>query len=215
VKPAVPGVRNEEIACTDGSGAGYLITLVPKSEGTPHMAAGTNQHRYYFRAGESFLPMEEYMIADRYQRRPQPKLQLTGRLARLQMNRDLVSISVELNVQNVGKGIARRIMVGVYRDDNGPLSALSHGNQINVIDSVEPIDFTESFKEVELYPSTEKAGCFPTFNVGGPDLRNVHELKIRHVLFCDGFEGGGELVFPHAQVFDFVQKQAVAASRLR
>ena len=39
------------------SDSGFVVTFVPKSEANTHMAMGKNQRRYYYRSGDSFLPM--------------------------------------------------------------------------------------------------------------------------------------------------------------
>ncbi len=54
VNPVADGIQHKVIRGTDGSG--FLVTLVPRSESTPHMAK-LGEHRYYKRAGDSFVRM--------------------------------------------------------------------------------------------------------------------------------------------------------------
>lgn len=101
VVPAIPGVEHQAVPIASED-EGFAITLVPKSDGLPHMAMAQGQQRYYFRTGDSFLPMEHFMLADRFGRRPQPKLELTTHWERIGNKTFLV-----LGIMNIGKGIAR------------------------------------------------------------------------------------------------------------
>ena len=75
VSPGVIGVEHHSISDPNDSDVGYVITYVPKGQGEPHMARAKDQHRFYYRSGSSSLVMEPFMLADRYGRRPQPKLE--------------------------------------------------------------------------------------------------------------------------------------------
>jgi len=77
VSPGVEGVEHYLLYETkdDASDKGYIISYVPQSD-LVHMATGKDLHRYYFRSGSSFPKMPSFMVADRYGRRPHPKLQL-------------------------------------------------------------------------------------------------------------------------------------------
>lgn len=102
VSPAVDGVEHFIIADPAISDQGFAITLVPRVDGEPVMARASNQHRFYYRAGDSFLVMEHFMLADRFGRRPQPKLRLTHRWER----KSGYTYAV-LAIENIGRGIAR------------------------------------------------------------------------------------------------------------
>lgn len=101
VVPAAEGVEHNLILNETGGDSGFVVTLVPKGHGVPHMSMGEGQQRYYFRAGDSFLPMEHFMLADRFGRRPQPILELNYRWERPSNKTYLV-----IGIRNVGKGIA-------------------------------------------------------------------------------------------------------------
>jgi hypothetical protein len=77
VRPAVEGVIHRGVA-TSGT-RGFALTLVPESDGGPHMALA-REGRYYKRAGSAFLPMEHFEIADMFGRRRRPRLRLTVHL---------------------------------------------------------------------------------------------------------------------------------------
>lgn len=121
VSPGIVGVDHHLVEEAPGSDRGFAVTFVPKGEGEPQMARAKGQHRYYYRAGHSFLIMEPWMLADRYGRRPQPRLELTWRI-------ELGSIvsgpeptrwhlKLVIGIQNAGRGIARFPGLGLQEHD--------------------------------------------------------------------------------------------------
>jgi hypothetical protein len=96
VAPALVGVEHRTIPL-HGSG-GCAVTLVPQSDGGPHMAK-LGEDRYYQRVGDKFLKMEHYAIADMFGRRRRPVLEVDVR--RRDDGRNVVSI------RNTGRGTAR------------------------------------------------------------------------------------------------------------
>jgi hypothetical protein len=110
VNPTVNGVLHKEVPEEGGEDQGYAVTLVPASDGTPHMAK-LGEDRYYKRSGSAFLRMEHFELEDMFGRRPRPKLTLYsdvrrgsstsgGRLRTSECN-------VVLGVLNEGRGVAR------------------------------------------------------------------------------------------------------------
>lgn len=75
VNPVVDGVLHKEIEMSPGANEGYVKTLVPASDSTPHMAK-LGEDRYYKRNGSSFLRMEHFDLEDMFGWRPRPKLDL-------------------------------------------------------------------------------------------------------------------------------------------
>jgi len=75
--PIVHGVEHKVIP---GSSAdkGFAVTLIPESDGGPHMAL-LGENRYYKRSGDSFRKMEHFDISDMFGRRRKPVLSLTTR----------------------------------------------------------------------------------------------------------------------------------------
>ena len=76
VASGAEGVLHELVPCTVNPSDGYVITYVPKGESAPVMALAKDMNCYWFRSGDSFLRMPPFMVADRFSRRPQPKLVL-------------------------------------------------------------------------------------------------------------------------------------------
>jgi hypothetical protein len=106
VSPAVDGVEHIPVEDPAAPDSGFVLTFVPKAEGNPIMARAQGQHRFYKRSGAQFLPMEEYELADRYARRPQPKLELAWRLASGGDSSAGCLIRILVGIRNVGRGLA-------------------------------------------------------------------------------------------------------------
>lgn len=71
--PEVPGVRSLPIPLADGSGRGYVATLIPASVIGPHQLV--NGKTYLMRAGSSFQPISHSVLSGMFGRRPQPQIQ--------------------------------------------------------------------------------------------------------------------------------------------
>ncbi len=112
VAPPMERVQQVGVTNPDDPDHGYVITAVPRSEATPHMATGPGLSRYYRRAGTEFLMMHHVEVADMFGRRPQPRIELEigkrvgvvatagGRIAE-------GLISLKWVLKNTGTGIAR------------------------------------------------------------------------------------------------------------
>jgi hypothetical protein len=69
--PPHGGARHAVVA-EDVNGAGFVVTLIPASETAPHQS--TVDHRYYIRAGSSFVPAPHGVLAGLFGREPRPGL---------------------------------------------------------------------------------------------------------------------------------------------
>lgn len=123
VSPAIIGVEHDIIEDPPKSDTGYAITYVPKGAGEPHMARAKDQHRFYYRSGCSFVPMEAFMLSDRYGRRPQPKLELAWRVMRTGGSGTAEhpissTIVLILGIHNAGLGVALYPALALYEDDD-------------------------------------------------------------------------------------------------
>jgi hypothetical protein len=119
VDPPVDGVEHRAITRRAAS-RGFLATLVPPSDGGPHMAKlGLN--RYYKRNGTSFLTMEHYDIADMFGRRQRPVLKIAWRV---ELGGGGPRIIVGL--ENTGRGAASAPFLSL-RLDKGPFACSQWG----------------------------------------------------------------------------------------
>lgn len=109
VSPLVDGVEHRLIA-VEGDGAGYIATLVPTSDGGPHMAK-LGENRYYKRSGDSFYVMEHFDVADMFGCRAHPSLvvavdpKIDSRAHGTGGRR--VWLRAMIIIENQGRGIAR------------------------------------------------------------------------------------------------------------
>lgn len=103
VDPAVRGVEHELVEAGDGKA--YAKTLVPESDGPPHMAK-YGDDRYYFRSGDSFVKAEHPQIADMFGRRPHPDLELGVRVFKTSKTSGMQHFHIELGIENRGRGLA-------------------------------------------------------------------------------------------------------------
>lgn len=73
VVPAHDTVENFIIR--DGESDWFVVTIIPKSNHTPHRTIdGKNEWQYYMRAWESFLPVPHSVLAWMFGRRPSPEI---------------------------------------------------------------------------------------------------------------------------------------------
>lgn len=73
VTPTIRGVKHKKIDY--GDDIGFIVTYVPESDSSPHMANYADNH-YYKRNGDSFRRAEHFDIMDMLSRRKQPRLKL-------------------------------------------------------------------------------------------------------------------------------------------
>ncbi|WPP39868.1 ATP-binding protein [Paenibacillus hunanensis] len=109
--PANPGVRNTAIYLNDDEECdkGFIVTLVPQSDFTPHRAINKD-HKYYLRSGDSFVMMEHSILEDQFGRRQKPKLKIRVRLDDQQHyflpNSGNAPFTLIIGIENEGKYIA-------------------------------------------------------------------------------------------------------------
>lgn len=109
--PVNPGVLNTPIYLNDDPECdkGFVVTLVPQSEFTPHRAINKD-HKYYLRSGDSFAMMEHSILEDQFGRRQRPKLKLHVRLDKSEhyspMERRSAPFALIIGIENEGKYIA-------------------------------------------------------------------------------------------------------------
>lgn len=104
--PPHSGVRHTAIL-TDGKKNGFVATLIPKSNASPHQVVGKLQ--YYMRAGSSFSPVSHGLLAGMFGRRPQPEVYVSYTIAppAFSAHDDSLTIHLGYLLVNRGPGIAR------------------------------------------------------------------------------------------------------------
>lgn len=194
--PGIIGVEHATIPASDGADTGYVITYIPKGEAEPHMAIGQGQHTYYFRSGSSFLPMEAFMVADRYQRRPQPKLGLTYSFQNGSATGHTDKLWIRVGIRNVGLGVALYPALalrpvnseGIRFDRSGHLSRISSAGY-NPEQS--GFKFIAAGADDIIHPGVTLQMARALVHT---DLHSKSEdLVFEYDLYCDGFTSHGTL----------------------
>lgn len=97
LEPVLSGIEHRII----GDNPVFVVTFVPESQSSPHMAR-LGEDRYYKRSGDSFYMMEHFDIADMFARRRKPQLKLEFYV------RDPGPYAkIVLGLRNVGRASAR------------------------------------------------------------------------------------------------------------
>ncbi len=124
VEPGIVGVLSKEIKERKGTESGFVIVLVPASEGNPRRSR--KDSKFYRRIGSGTFPMEYSQIKeDMFGKRPHPKLSFILELVGIQLDGRLPQRCFRLGLKNVGRGIARfpsiRFLstIGIRPDSSG------------------------------------------------------------------------------------------------
>ncbi|MHB0980667.1 MAG: hypothetical protein ACYC5Q_11485 [Thermoleophilia bacterium] len=189
---------------------GFVVTFVPRNESAIHMAMGADQHRFYYRAGSSFLPMEAFMVADRLGRRPQPKLELAWRLERGSSTPERQKVALILGIRNVGQGLALYPALGVREPPNWSLSSygLDGNGREGLPERVRSPIRAEG--DLHLFAGGSEAVVHPGTVLEVTRLvtevphtcDDIPDVIVQHELYCEGFSYSGEVTVP---VLEFVQ----------
>ncbi len=76
IAPRNEDVHVEAVHAADGSGAGYLLVYVGRSERRPHRGEAKGQKQYFKRSGDSTYAMEHFDIEDAFGRVSTPELSI-------------------------------------------------------------------------------------------------------------------------------------------
>ncbi len=198
VSPVVEGVQHFIIPKSGSNDEGYAVTYVPESSGLPIMAiAKRNEQSCYFtRSGSSFIRMESFMVADRYQRRPQPKLELVVE-SKSNPSPEGKGFKVELQLflQNEGRGIALYPAFEYERITTfGYSPAAGHNNygtglvyEIATRTDPKSLFFYGTVNHV-VHPGRKLFIASLVGNISSDSwLRGDTHLEIRYKIYCDGF----------------------------
>lgn len=83
---------------------GFVVTLIPKSNYSPHQVVSTK--RYYIRAGSDFVPTPHDVLSGMFGRRPQSHVYHTYMLGIPDHDNDSLKIDFGIAIHNEGPGIA-------------------------------------------------------------------------------------------------------------
>lgn len=175
-------IYNRDADGNDKIDEGYAVTLVPKGESEP-VQATCSDHEFRYRAGSSFLPMPQWMVSDRFGRRPHPKLELS--LSHRPADKILPTNEISVVLTNTGLTTVR---------DFGLVIDYSKSSKF----TVEPM-YIASFNTHSINSRMVLTGhnqlLFPTISkivtqVMAPSLE---PFVLSFELYCDGFSTKGEI----------------------
>jgi hypothetical protein len=200
VAPGIVGVVHLPIPQTETPDSGFVVTFVPKSEANTHMAMGKNQRRFYYRSGDSFLPMEAFMVADRFGRRARPQLELECRLEPGSSSGRELEIRVVIGIKNIGQGIALYPAVAIQETPSLHLN--SYGLDGNGNTGIPERRRTSSRpnKAYRFFAGGAGDAIHPgtTLDVTCVSHKvlleqgSYSDLNIKHDLYCEGYASSGE-----------------------
>jgi hypothetical protein len=198
VTPGPDGVLHWRIEEPTTPDTGLVLTLVPRGEGEPVMATAKDQHNYFQRAGASTQLMEHYQIADRFLRRPQPRIAFDcfavpsgggggprGRYA---------SITVVFGIRNEGRGVAMHPMLvfapqrRIERDSaywSGGAPGLPERLDRRPSDRFPRKVFASTGLEV-IHPGTALQVHSLVLNVREGYAVDVEPFDVTYEVYCDG-----------------------------
>jgi hypothetical protein len=208
VSPAIIGVEHAMVVDPQSADTGCAVTFIPKSQGLPHMARAEKQHTFYFRSGSSFLPMEPFMLADRYSRRPQPRLEFHSRIEPggvMSGAVERIELRVFFGIKNSGAGIALYPAITVYRtalfriNPNGYRTGLPEQTAFSGQVHNGRRIFGGGADKV-VYPGSTLEVTYGSCSLD-PALVTAPDLTVAYELYCDGFSCAGEQKIPLDEEF--------------
>lgn len=218
VSPGIIGVEHFPIEEPGSVDKGFVITFVPRGEGEPHMARAKDQHRHYYRSGASFLPMESFMLADRYGRRPQPKLEFTYRFERGGASTDprgniRHKAFIVIGVRNTGLGVALYPALRVLAPHDFPPARFGLDGNGNTglperaqtgQERVENGHFFVGGANHVIHPTTTLDVTRLEREIPSEELIS-QDISIGFGLHCQAFSASGELTIPACEFIVFVR----------
>ena len=105
--PPHQGVKNEFILSSENQG--FVITLIPKSNNTPHQMVG--KLHYYIRAGSDFVPTPHDVLAGMFGRRPQPHICHQFLISPIEVYKETILAKIGIMLRNIGPGLASDVFL--------------------------------------------------------------------------------------------------------
>lgn len=191
LEPYPEGLTNIALEETVGSNKGFALTYVPKWDGLPVRSfVKGDSADYYIRAGQSVEQMPSSLLADRFGRRPQPKLRLA-----INAKFEHSLLTLYFLIENYGRGIAKNLSAWLDVDFNKPnLPQKSNGGVFNQV-SIMPLstdnqydrgEFRQAYDRLTLPPDSAVQCCWMSWNITEVLSKNL-ELTIKTQLHCEGF----------------------------
>lgn len=114
LQPGLNGIDFHIIMLPNENDKGFLVVFIPSAQGEPVRAEAARTYRYHIRTGDQSPVMPHSILADRFGRRPHPKLELRWWQTSRQKQGKGIHLEIMLAVYNAGRGIARYPMVRLH-----------------------------------------------------------------------------------------------------
>ncbi len=188
--PGVTGVEHKEIPLPDDADAGCIVSYIPLGQGEPQMATAGKQHRYYYRCGDVFHPMPAYMVADRYGRRPHPKLELNWYVRCNPHHIKEPPLVAVFWLKNVGSGTAIYPAVALWPDEGFRPGGQSQDERLradfehrrSLDQNGEDVAYYRAKPGIVLHPNTSLQVI-----VAGLSGDGTTDIRFSCGLYCDGY----------------------------
>lgn len=194
LSPGLNGVEHIKIDDGTASDRGFLCTYVPRWDGEPQMAIGPNVHGYYCRINDSFKEMEHYQIADRFHRRPQPKLEVHLGIQGFEgAKHNFEKVRFTFSIANIGLGIAVYPALAVSEStpkqhSNEPVQPFGRMGAIRPMDKPGGWFMVNAPNHVCIYPKTSMMALGSWVQIK-PGM----DFALDYEVYCDGYSATGHL----------------------
>ncbi len=151
-----PKIDSLRILRLEYNGTSIFILEIPKSERAPHMAS---DKRYYKRLNFQKIPMENYEVEDyMFGRKKTPRLTAKFNFSDGKAQSNLLSFSMEILIRNLGRIMARYVLLTLEIKGLSVVSPIPHGFNVLKQDQNETI--------LQFGPSAN--GAFPNVIMPSP-----------------------------------------------
>lgn len=191
-EPFVTGVEHHPIPDPTSASSGVVVTLIPESDSTPHMALAPREHRYYKRSGDQFRAMEHFEVADMFGRRPQPKL-VVEIGARVQVagsgnSGKFGRIELKFVMKNLGRGLARFPCLSLSDPTGWPIREYNGVMSPALPQVPSPANWSYRFAGTTdhvVFPQDEIDAAFVYCELP-PGQKEFPDLELRYSAIADG-----------------------------
>lgn len=188
-----PEIQNVVIPSAS-EGTGYLVTYVPSWDGSPIRSTMKNHGCDFFvRSGNQFQTMNYGALADRFGRRPLPRLRVAGALNLQDNGHDF-----RLSIINTGRGVAKLIAVTIPNIPDWPQQIDGWHHASGVGNSEQPFSYAGTCYEAPtglyIHSNTSKE-FFWALKITDEFVSAVQSgIEIPYDVVCDGYSHSGVLI---------------------
>lgn len=205
VSPPILNVDHIPIYQSKKQKKGFVVTVIPKTEGDPHMSMGKGDRCYYCRAGASFIKMEHYMVASYFRRKSSPKLEFILQLAKAERQGNNFNVSVIVGLRNVGTCIATYPALRIR--GSGRFQPATYGLNGNGQDGLPRRPFSSSPRDYVyaggldhvIYPQTSMEVTKLVTSIP-LESKSCDDLQLNYEIYSDGYAHSGTEVVSGEQL---------------